>query len=296
MEITFLGTSCMIPTKERNTAAILLNYKDENILIDCGEGTQRQLRIAGIRPTCITKILISHWHGDHVLGLPGMIQTLGASEYSGKLRIYGPPGSAKIVERMMGAFMFDNKVEFEVHDITKPRFFDGKDFYLEAMPLEHSVSCLGFNFVEKDRRRINLKKTEKLGIPEGPLMGELQEGKEIEFKGKKISPDEVTYIVKGKKITYIADTVLTDNCIKLAEDADLLICESVYDSKLEDKATEYKHLTARQAGMIANQSNSKQLVLNHFSQRYKNTQDIEEDARVVFDKITCAQDFMKIRL
>lgn len=296
MELTFLGTSCMIPTKDRNTSAMLLAFNDENILIDCGEGTQRQLRIAGIRPTCITKILISHWHGDHVLGLPGLLQTLGASEYTGKLRIYGPPGSARQVEKMMGAFVFDNKVNFEVIDVTKERFFEGKDFCLEALPLDHTISCIGFSFVEKDRLRINIKKAEKLGIPEGPLMGELQQGKPIMHKGKKIEPEEVTYTVKGKKITYIADTALTDNCIALAKDADLLVSESVYDSKLDNKAEEYKHLTARQAGMIANQAEAKQLVLTHFSQRYKNTQDIEEDARVVFDKVICAKDFMHLKL
>jgi ribonuclease Z len=296
MEVIFLGTSCMIPTKERNTSAMLVTYKDENILIDCGEGTQRQLRIAGIKPTCITKILISHWHGDHVLGLPGLLQTLGASEYNGRLRIYGPRGSKEYVEKMMNAFVFSNKVDFEVIDITKTRFFDGKDFYMEAMQLDHSVDCIGFSIIEKDRVRINVAKAEKLGIPEGPLMGELQEGKAITFKGRKIEPDEVTYKVKGKKITYIADTVLTDNCMALAEDADLLISESVYASEHENKAEEYKHLTARQAGMIANQANVKKLVLTHFSQRYKNTQDIEEDARVVFNNIICAEDFMRLKL
>jgi ribonuclease Z len=296
MEIIFLGTSCMIPTKERNTSAMLLTHNEENILIDCGEGTQRQLRIAGIKPTCITKILISHWHGDHVLGLPGLLQTLGASEYNGRLRIYGPRGSKEYVDKMMNAFVFSNKVDFEVIDITKTKFFDGKDFYMEAMQLDHSVDCIGFSIIEKDRVRINVAKAEKLGIPEGPLMGELQEGKTITYKGKKIEPEEVTYKVKGKKVTYIADTVLTDNCIALAEGADLLISESVYASEHENKAEEYKHLTARQAGMIANQANVKKLVLTHFSQRYKNTQDIEEDARVVFNNIICAEDFMRLKL
>jgi ribonuclease Z len=286
----------MIPTKERNTSAMLITHKEENILVDCGEGTQRQLRIAGIRPTCITKILISHWHGDHVLGLPGLLQTLGASEYSGRLKIYGPPGSKEHVEKMMDAFVFNNKVDFEVHDIAKQRFFDGSEFYLEALPLDHTIDCVGFSIVEKDRVRINVKKAEKLGIPEGPLMGELQRGKAITLKGKRIEPEEVTYKVKGKKITYIADTVLTDNCIKLAEDADLLVCESVYASEHEDKADEYKHLTAKQAGLIANQANVKQLVLTHFSQRYKNTQEIEEDAREVFNQIICAQDFLRLKV
>jgi ribonuclease Z len=296
MELTFLGTSCMIPTKERNTSAMLLSYGEENILIDCGEGTQRQMRIAGIKPTKITKILISHWHGDHVLGLPGLIQTMGASEYNGILKIYGPEGSKDYIDKMMHAFVFGNKVNFEVHDITKKRFFDGKEFYLEALPLDHSIDCIGFSFVEKDRLKIDMAKAKKLGLSEGPILGELQEGKEVAFKGKKILPEEVTFKVQGKKLTYIADTVATDNCIKLAEDADLLICESVYASGHEEKAFEYKHLTAQQAALIANNANVKKLVLTHFSQRYKNTQDIEEDARTVFNNVICAEDFMKLKL
>jgi len=296
MEIIFLGTSCMIPTKERNTSALLLTYNEENILIDCGEGTQRQLRIAGIKPTKITKILISHWHGDHVLGLPGLLQTLGASEYNGKLRIYGPRGSKVYVEKMMNAFVFSNKVEFEVIDIAEKVFFEDEDFLLEAFQLDHSIDCIGFNFIEKDKLKIDTKKAGKLGIPEGPVLGELQKGRAVTFNGKKIQPEEVTYSVKGKKITYIADTVLTENCIDYSKDADMLICESVYDSIHEDKANDYKHLTARQAGLIANKANVKKLVLTHFSQRYKNTQEIEEDARVVFDKIICAEDFMRLKL
>lgn len=296
MELLFLGTSCMIPTKERNTSAMLLTYDEENILIDCGEGTQRQLRIAGIKPTKITKILISHWHGDHVLGLPGLLQTMGASDYNGKLMVYGPRGSKKYVEKMMDAFVFSNKVDFEVEDITKRVFFESKDFLLEAFQLDHSIDCIGFNFIEKDKVKIDTKKTKKIGIPEGPLLGELQRGNAITFKGEKIKPEDVTYKIKGKKITYIADTVLTENCVEFAKDSDMLVCESVYDSIHEDKAYEYKHLTAKQAGLIANNAGVKQLVLTHFSQRYKNTQEIEEDARGVFDKIICAEDFMRLKL
>jgi ribonuclease Z len=286
----------MVPTKERNTSAILISYKAENILIDCGEGTQRQLKIAGIKPTKITKILISHWHGDHVLGLPGLLQTIGASEYSGTLKIYGPQGSSEHVDKMLNAFVFGNIVNHKVIDISKKRFLDSKHYALEAMPLEHGINCLGFSFLEKDRRRIKVNEAKKMGIPEGPLMGKLQEGKSIIVKGKKILPDQVTYVVKGKKITYVADTLFCDNSIELAENADILISEAVYDSSLENKALEYKHLTAKQAGLIANQANVKKLVLTHFSQRYKNPQEIEEDARTVFNNIICAHDFMKIRL
>ncbi len=296
MEITFLGTSCMVPTKERNTSAHLICYRDENILIDCGEGTQRQMVKTGIKPTKVTRILISHWHGDHVLGLPGLLQTLGAFEYQGILKIYGPKGSKEHIRKIMDAFVFDNKVELEVFDIEKRVFVDEERFYLEALPLDHGIPCLGFSFVEKDRRRIKLPYVKKKGIPEGPLLGKLQRGEKIKFKGEEITPEQSTYIVDGKKITYVADTALCDNAVELAKNADVLISESVFDSSLEDKAREYKHLTARQAGIIANSADVKKLILTHFSQRYDNTQIIEEDARTVFDNVICAKDFMRVNV
>ena len=286
----------MVPTKERNHTSVLISYKGHGILLDCGEGTQRQLKIAGIKPTQVTKILISHWHGDHVLGLPGLIQTLGASEYQGTLEIYGPKGSKKRFEDMFKAFVFDRKLELEIKEVGSGVFFECKEFSLEALPLEHNIETLGYNFIEHDRRRIDVKAVKKLGIPEGPLLGKLQENKPIEFKGKKISPKDTTYVVPGKKISFVADTCYCNNAVKLAKGADLMICEATYSSKLEEKAKEYCHLTAKQAGLIANEAEAKKLVLIHFSARYKNTQEVEEDARVVFDNVICAEDFMKIKV
>lgn len=296
MQVTFLGTSSMVPTKERNHTAILISYQGHGILLDCGEGTQRQLKIAGIKPTQVTKVLISHWHGDHVLGLPGLIQTLGASEYQGTLEIYGPKGTKKRFEDMFKAFVFDRKLELVIKEVSSGVFFKCKEFSLEALPLEHNIETLGYNFIENDRRRIDVKAVKKLGIPEGPLLGQLQENKAIEYKGKKVSPKDTTYVVEGKKISFIADTCYCNNAVKLAKDADLMICEATYSSKLKDKAKEYCHLTAQQAGLIANEANAKKLVLIHFSARYKNTQEVEEDARVVFDNVICAEDFMKIKV
>lgn len=296
MEIIFLGTSSMVPTKERNPSSILISYGSEGILVDCGEGTQRQMKITGIKLTKITKILISHWHGDHVLGLPGLIQSLGASDYDKTLRIYGPKGTKKYMKALTKTFLFDRKVKMDINEVNKGKFFENKDFILEVLPLEHGISTLGFNFIEKDKRKINLKKIKKIGIPEGPLLGKLQDGKTITWKNKKIKPEQTTYLEKGKKITIIMDTQPCNSCHKLAKSADLLICEATYSSKLEDKSEEYNHMTAKQAAQIANNANVKKLILTHFSARYKNTQEIEEDARDVFDDVVCAEDFMKIIL
>ncbi|MBW2963674.1 ribonuclease Z [Candidatus Woesearchaeota archaeon] len=296
MQIQFLGTGCMMPTKTRNLAGVLLSYKAENILFDVGEGTQRQLKIAGIKPGKVTKILISHWHGDHVLGLPGLLQTFMASQYHGTLEIYGPRGSKKYFENMMKGFAVKEIVEYKLKEIGSGKFFETNDFYLEALPMKHGAPCVGFAFVEKERRRIDIKKAKRLGLTEGPLLGKLQKGQAITLKGKKIKPDEVSDVVEGKKVVYVTDTEPCDNIVKLAKGADLLIMEATYSSQLQEKAEEYGHLTAKEAGMLANQAHVKKLILTHFSQRYKNVKELEEDARQVFDDTVAAEDFMKVRL
>ena len=296
MQITFLGTSSMVPTKERNQIAVFLSYGSDGILFDCGEGTQRQFKIAGISLTKVTKILISHWHGDHVLGLPGLIQSLSSMDYSGKLEIFGPTGTKKRMEKMFETFVFDKRFDFVVREVKSGIFFENEEFQIGAYQLEHGIETIGYTFIEKDKRKIDMRKVRKFGIPEGPLLGKLQKGQRIEHNHKKIEPDDVTYIVSGKKIAYITDTVLCDSCYTVAQDSDLLICEATYSSKLVDKSEEYGHMTAKQAAQIANKSNVKQLVLIHFSARYKNTQELEEDARDIFDNVICAKDFMKLEL
>ena len=286
----------MVPTKERNHSAVLISYSSEGILIDCGEGTQRQMKIAGIKPSKITKILISHWHGDHVLGIPGLIQTLAKNEYDKVLEIYGPGGTKERMKNMFKAFSFEDKIETRIHEITKKKFFEGNDFFLEALPLEHGITTLGFNFIEKDKRRIRVDVVRKLGIPDGPLLGKLQSGKSITFKGKKITPEQATYIVKGKKLSFIADTIPCNNALELAMDSDILVCEATYADNLKEKAAEYLHMTAKQAGLLANQAKAKKLILTHFSQRYKTMEEIEDDAKDVFSNTICAYDFMKIKI
>src|SRR3989338_8351527 len=180
MQLTFLGTSSMVPTKERNQIAVFLSYGSEGILFDCGEVTQRQFKIAGISLTKITKILLSHWHGDHVLGLPGLIQTLSSMDYGGKLEIYGPSGTKKRMEKMFEAFVFDKRIDFVVKELKDGIFFENNEFKLESYALEHGIETLGYRFVEKDKRKIDMEKVKKFNIPVGPLLGKLQEGKVIE--------------------------------------------------------------------------------------------------------------------
>jgi ribonuclease Z len=286
----------MVPTKDRNHMSILLRYENEGILVDCGEGTQRQLKIAKHSITEVTKLLITHWHGDHVLGIPGLIQSLGSSQYSGKLKIYGPIGTKQHMEYMLKAFVFDNKVDFEIIEIETGIIIETSKYRIEAYPLEHGITTIGYKFIEKDRRRINLTFTKKKGIPEGPLLGKLQNGHDIDFKGEKISVSDATIIVPGKIISFMFDTGYCKNCLSLAQDADVLIADASFASDLDDKAELRKHLTARQAAEIAQKSSAKRLFLTHFSTRYTEVDTLEEDAKEIFADTTCAYDFLKIKI
>ncbi len=296
MKITFLGTGSMIPTKERNHFAILLSYKNENILVDCGEGTQRQFKLANISPTKITKILITHWHGDHTFGLHGLILTLGASNYSKTLEIYGPKGIKKSIKDLIKVFNFQTGIKMNVTEIDKKKFFENEDFYLEALPLDHGISCLGYSFTEKDKLKINLKYLKKYNLKQHPIIKNLQKGKDIIWKGKKISAKKATIPVKGKKLTIITDTSITPNATKLAKNSDLLICESTHLHELKEKTEKFKHLTSLQAAQIAKKSKSQKLVLTHFSQRYKYVKPLIKEAKTIFKNTTEAKDLMTLNL
>ncbi len=295
IEITFLGTGSMQPTKIRNHSAILLSYHAENILMDCGEGTQRQMRIAGIKPAKITRILVSHWHGDHVFGLPGLLSTMGADKPDKKVQIYGPIGTKKYLEFMVKSFAGKDIIDYEVHEMGTGIMAETEDFILEAQALKHSTPCIGFSFIEKDRRRMDVAKTTKLGL-QGPVLGQLQQGKDVEVKGKKIKAVDVTYLVPGKKVSYIADTVPCGGADALAKDADLLISEGTHLDEIKEKTEKFMHLTVKQAALIASENNAKKLIITHLSQRYKSPLEVAEEARTYFPNSVVAEDFMKVKV
>ena len=299
LEITILGTSSMVPTKERNVQSIHLDYKGEGILFDCGEGTQRQMNIAGINRVKVRRILISHWHGDHVSGLIGLIQTLGNSKDVSELSIYGPLGTKQFMNNLLRSCIFDLTVSLEIVELDfdeRKVFFECENYYLEAAPLNHGVPCLGYSFVEKDRRKINMQKAKKLGLDEGPMLKNIQNNLPIKLKDKIIMPDDISTIQKGKKITLIADTSFSANAEALAEGADVLICEATYERKEEEKANQYSHLTSEQSALIASRAGVEKLVLTHFSQRYKELDTLLDEAKTIFPNSSLAFDFMKIKL
>ncbi len=285
----------MQPTKDRNASAILVNHKEENILIDCGEGTQRQFRKLNISPTKITKILISHWHGDHILGLPGLILTLGASEYSKTLEIYGPKGTKKYMKNIFKSFITKNKIDLKIKEINKEgTFLETKDLTISSVNLIHSSPCLGYLIKEKDKRKMKMPYLKKFGLTKDPILGKLQKGKNISYKGHKILVKDATTLIPGKKISIILDTSPSQKIISAVKNSDLLVTESTFSSKLKEKARLYKHLTSEDAARIAKKSNSKKLVLTHFGKRHNTTTLLLKEAKKIFKNTKAAKDLMTI--
>ena len=295
IEIIFLGTSSMQPTKKRNHSAFLLRFKEENLLFDCGEGTQRQMRIAGIKPAKITRILISHWHGDHVFGLPGLLSAMAADQYKGTLQLYGPKGTKKYFAHLLQSFASKELVPVQVHEIEPGVFFEAQDFSLEAELLHHAIPCLGFRFREKDQRKFILEKIKKLGL-QGPVLGRLQRGETIPWQGKKIKPEMVTTLMKGRKISYIADTLRCPGAEHLAKDADLLISEGTHLHELRESSKRYLHLTVKEAAQIAKNSKAKKLIITHLSPRYKDAEKVLQEAQAEFSNSSVAEDFLTVRV
>ncbi len=300
MELAFLGTGSMVPTKDRNVTAHLVEHKGEFILVDCGEGTQRQMNIAGYPRTRVSKILITHWHGDHVAGLVGLIQTISAQPNPGKVTLFGPKGTKTYMHHVLNSCSFDLRMELEIVEVLPERrgvtrFWENEDYALEAANMDHGMPCLGYSFVELDKRRMELKACEEAGIKPGPLMGKLQKGESVEVAGKTVRPDDVSYLKKGKKITFILDTQLNENCIELARHADILVCESTYREELAEKGADHKHLTTKDACQIAANAEVEKLIITHFSQRYHTTHEMVDEARAYFPNVDAAFDFMKVK-
>ena len=296
INITFLGTADQMPSVKRNHTAILLSYESENILVDCGEGTQRQFRMAKINPGKITRLLITHWHGDHVLGIPGFLQTLSLSGYNKKLYIYGPKHTKEFMKDLLKVFNFQKNFEIIVEEVSG-KFFENRDFYLEAKEMQHGIPTNAYIFVKKGQIRIDKIKLKKSRLPEGPLIKRLKEGKDIIYNNKKYLVKNLTYMQDSLKVSFVLDTKNNSRIIPFVRNSDLLICESSFDSELKDKAEEHLHLTSSQAAEIAKKSKSKKLILTHISQRYEqNPKKLLIQARKIFKNSYLVNDLDVVKI
>lgn len=301
IEITFLGTVSGIPTKDRNHPAIILEYYGEQkdtLLFDCGEGTQKQLMIAGISFMDVDKIFISHWHADHFAGLIGLIQTMNLERRRKPLVIFGPEAERFVSDIVdLGYFGLRFEIEavnvpFEGDEITK--IFEAEEYEVYSVPNLHTVPSVAYAFQEKTRWNIDLEKLKKLGLKRGAWLKKLKEKEKVEREGKIVKLQEVSNPKPGLKVVYSGDTKPCRTVEKISENADLLIHDSTFIE--EDVTEKVHHADAKAAAKIAKAANVKQLILTHFSRRYRDLKPLEEEAREVFENTKAAHDFMKVKL
>jgi ribonuclease Z len=299
LSIIFLGTSGSWPTVKRNVSSVAVKRAGEIILFDCGEGTQRQFQKSKLSYMQISKIFITHFHGDHFLGIPGLIQTMQLNDREIPLHIYGPKGMTKLVKQLLTLGFFKSNYEIISHEIDGGFVLDFEEYLIRVLRVKHGVPALAYAIEEKMRPgKFHKPKALELGIPEGPLFSKLQHGKTIILKnGRKINPDMVLGPPrKGRKIVISGDTIPIEGMIDFAKNADVLIHDATFDSTFEDIAIDYGHTTAFQAAEIAKNAKVEKLYLTHISPRYLNDRILENDARKVFKNTFVPKDFQEIEI
>ncbi|NGX43398.1 MAG: Ribonuclease BN [Chlamydiae bacterium] len=281
-DIIILGCSSQQPTRFRNHGAYLFRWNNEGLLFDPGEGTQRQFIFANVAPTVISRIFISHFHGDHCLGLPSILMRLNLDKVQHTIHCYYPASGRKYFKRLRYGTIYHENIKVVEHPVSKPGLVhdDGR-FKIEAAFLEHGIETIGWRITEPDTRKFDQSKLKAFGV-KGPMVRELQKKGKLVVDGKEVHLDDVSWIRPGDSIAVVIDTRYCQNAVDIAKGARVLLCESTY---LEDHALLAKkhfHLTAKQAATLAKEAGAQQLILTHFSARYQNSKGFEEEAKEIF--------------
>ncbi len=291
-----MGTASQVPTRERNHNGYFVRWDEHGFLFDPGEGTQRQMTFAGVSASEITKIFITHFHGDHCLGLPGVLQRLSLDRIAHAVEVYYPASGQRYFDNLKNASVYTKTTEI----VEKPIAAEGvvfrdKNLIVETRKLEHSTESWGYRFREPDSVTMIPEKLKELDIS-GRDVGILKEKGIIEINGKTIRREEASVFKKGQTFAFVMDTGVCQAAYELAREADFLIIESTFLSSESQEAFDYRHLTARQAAEIALEAKAKQLVLTHFSQRYMKIEDFAREAREVFPNSIAVADGQEIEL
>ncbi len=290
-DLTILGCSSQQPTRFRNHGAYLFRWNEEGLLFDPGEGTQRQFIFANIAPPVVTRIFISHFHGDHCLGLGSILMRLNLDKVTHPIHCYYPASGKKYFDRLRYGTIYHETINVIEHPVSEEGVVhdDGK-FCIEAAFLEHSVDNIGWRITEANTRKFDKKKLATIGI-KGPMVRELIKNGKLVVEGNEILLDDVSWIRQGDSIAYVVDTRYCQKAIDIARDAKILLCEGTYCEEHHKLAYNHYHLTAKQAATIAKKANAKQLVLTHFSARYPTLKETEQEAKEVFPNTHIAEDF-----
>jgi ribonuclease Z len=289
IKVTLLGTSGSTPTKTRGMPSVAITYNGRIYLFDCGEGTQMKMLSYGLNISRIESIFITHAHGDHIIGLAGLIRTLSANNREKPLVIHVPKGYEKPIVSLIVFDRAQINYPIAVKGVRTGTVYRGKGFSISAFRVNHQILTYSYAFKEDDKRRFMKEKCKKLGI-KGPIFSVLQSKKRIRLDSRTITLNSVTTLQKGKKVVYSVDTRPTAAAVRASKDAELLIHEAVYTSDKKRFAVQRKHSTAYEAARVARQAHVKRLVLTHISARYKDARALLSEARKVFKNTTVAND------
>ena len=305
MEITFLGTGAGRPMKGRNVTGIALRLPPQHggtWLFDCGEGTQHQLMQTPLKLNSVNRIFITHLHGDHTFGLPGLLSSRAFAGGSDPVWLYGPTGIRAFVMGCLELTETNLGYELHIQEIEAPGVVMEDEFGLvEAAELSHRIACFGYRIVEKPKPgKLDATKLAERGILPGPLYGRLKQGQDVQLTdGAIIRASEVTGPeLPGRIVAILGDTAPCDNAIRLAKDADVMVHEATFEAELSDKAIEYGHSTTLHAAEAAKSAGAKRLVLTHFSTRYKaeDTTRLELEAKTIFPPTIAAFDLLRFHI
>jgi len=288
-----LGTASQAPTRVRSQNGYFLRWDDEGILFDPGEGTQRQLLLAGVPASAITRICVTHFHGDHCLGLPGVVQRLSLDRVDHPVHVYFPASGTVFAERLLGAAVYHDVADVRACPTGPGEVAAPPPFALVARRLDHHPDTLGWRIEEPDGRRMVPDALEAAGI-RGPAISELQRDGRIDVAGRTVTVEEVSEHRPGQRFAFVMDTRRCDAALDLADGADMLVCEATFVSGEEDLAEAYGHMTAAQAAALARDAGARLLVLTHFSQRHPDEKVFLDDARRVFADVVAARDLLRI--
>jgi ribonuclease Z len=293
-ELVVLGTASQVPTRHRNHNGYLLRWDDEVLLFDPGEGTQRQMTHAGIAASVITRICITHLHGDHCLGLPGILQRLSLDKVDHPIDLYYPASGQEYIDRLRRASIFHDHTEVRCHPLRADGPVGPRGaFTLVARRLDHGVDTFGYQLVEPDGRHMLADRLTELAIA-GPSIGELQRNGRLTVGNRVVTLEEMSEHRPGQRFAFVMDTRMCPSAVELAERADLLVCEATFLSDDESLALAYGHMTARQAGELAHQAGARRLVLTHFSQRYLDVDQHLAEANESFPDVVAAHDLVRV--
>ena len=302
MQITFFGTSSGVPTRSRNVSSVALRLpqRAEVWLFDCGEGTQHQLLHSDLKISQVTRIFITHTHGDHIFGLMGLLATYGLAGNPTRIDVYGPPGLNDYIKACQRYSFTHFSYPLKVHTVEPGIVYEDDEYIVKCGLLKHRITAFGYRIEEKDKPgRFDVEKAQELGIPSGPIYGKLKRGEQVTLPDGRVinGADLCGPTQTGRKLVYCTDTVFCEGAVELSQDADLLIHEATFAHQDAELAFQRLHSTSTMAAQVALAAGAKHLIMTHFSPRYAPGNDIQlsdllQEAKAIFPNTTMAYDFL----